>query len=96
MERDGKDRLYQALKPIVEAYREQSEPVGDSDLYNEQPRSVSATLGDWRRAERAVRDYEYHNRRVEPQSILEAAGFKVSETTPDGTVIMEPPDGFWK
>lgn len=43
-------QLHMALKPFVEAYRKTAEPIGDSDLYDEQPRSVSVTLGDCRRA----------------------------------------------
>lgn len=46
----GDARLAQVLAPFVEAYVKAAEPIGDSDLYNEQPRSVSVTLGDCRRA----------------------------------------------
>lgn len=43
-------RAQDALRPFVEAYARSAEPIGDSDLYNEQPRSVSVTLGDCRKA----------------------------------------------
>ena len=42
--------LGRALIAFVWAYERQAEPIGDSDLYDEQPRSVSVTLGDCRRA----------------------------------------------
>ena len=42
--------LRRALKPFVKAYAKAADPIGDSDLYDEQPRSVSVTLGDCRRA----------------------------------------------
>ncbi len=45
-----KDRIIQALKPFVEAYAKAADPIGDSDLNNEQPRHVTVTLGDCRRA----------------------------------------------
>jgi hypothetical protein len=44
------EKLANALAPFVAAYEKAACPVGDSDLYNEQPRSVSVTLGDCRRA----------------------------------------------
>jgi hypothetical protein len=43
-------KLRLALLPFVLAYAEAADPIGDSDLYNEQPRSVSVTLGDCRKA----------------------------------------------
>lgn len=43
-------QLMAALKPFVVAYEKAAEPIGDSDLYGEQPRSVSVTLGDCRTA----------------------------------------------
>ena len=45
-----KDAIIQALRPFVEAYAEAADPIGDSDLDNEQPRHVTVTLGDCRRA----------------------------------------------
>jgi hypothetical protein len=42
--------LEQALKPFVDAYTKHADQIGDSDLYDEQPRSVHVTLGDCRRA----------------------------------------------
>jgi len=42
--------LEAALRPFVDAYKKAADPIGDSDLYDEQPRSVSVTLGDCRRA----------------------------------------------
>ena len=45
-----KDRIIQALRPFVEAYVRAADPIGDSDLDNEQPRHVTVTLGDCRRA----------------------------------------------
>jgi hypothetical protein len=52
------EQLYRALKPFVEAYEKARDPVDDSDLYNEQPRSVSVTLGDCRRAASVMRKVE--------------------------------------
>ena len=45
-----KDALIQALRPFVEAYAKAAEPIGDSDRDHEQPRHVTVTLGDCRRA----------------------------------------------
>lgn len=45
-----KDAIIQALRPFVEAYARSADPIGDSDLDNEQPRHVTVTLGDCRRA----------------------------------------------
>jgi len=45
-----KDAIIQALKPFVQAYARDADPIGDSDLDNEQPRHVTVTLGDCRRA----------------------------------------------
>lgn len=42
--------LEDALRPFVEAYVKDADQIGDSDLYDEQPRSVRVTLGDCRRA----------------------------------------------
>jgi len=44
------DAIILALKPFVEAYAAAADPIGDSDLDNEQPRHVTVTLGDCRRA----------------------------------------------
>lgn len=51
-------KLRQALLPFVTAYNKAADPIGDSDLYNEQPRSVSVTLGDCRLAARIIRETE--------------------------------------
>jgi hypothetical protein len=51
-------RLLEAVKPFVAAYRKAEEPIGDSDLDNEQPRSVSVTLGDCRRAAATLHNVE--------------------------------------
>jgi hypothetical protein len=48
------DALVAALRPFVDAYKRAEDAVADSDLYNEQPRSVSVTLGDCRRAARVL------------------------------------------
>ena len=45
-----KDKIIRALKPFVEAYAKSADPIGDSDLDNEQPRHVTVTLGYCRRA----------------------------------------------
>jgi hypothetical protein len=45
-----KDKIIRALMPFVEAYARAADPIGDSDLDNEQPRHVTVTLGDCRRA----------------------------------------------
>lgn len=54
----AEDRLRAALRPFVDAYEKSAEPIGDSDLYDEQPRSVHVTLGDCRRAQRALNHEE--------------------------------------
>jgi hypothetical protein len=46
----------EALRPFVDAYQKAADPIGDSDLYDEQPRHVAVTLGDCRRAARALAD----------------------------------------
>lgn len=46
--------LIDALRPFVESYRQQDSAIGDSDLYDEQPMSVHVTLGDIRKASRAL------------------------------------------
>jgi len=45
-----KDAIIQALRPFVEAYARAADPIPDSELDNEQPRHVTVTLGDCRRA----------------------------------------------
>lgn len=61
----GRDRdqelireLAAALRAFVSAYLKAADPIGDSDLYDEQPRSVHVLLGDCRRAERVLREAE--------------------------------------
>jgi hypothetical protein len=49
------EQLARALKPFVDSYERDCDPVGDSDLYNEQPRIVQVTLGDCRRAASVMR-----------------------------------------
>lgn len=44
------EKLERALRPFAEAYAKAADPIGDSDLDNEQPRHVTVTLGDCRRA----------------------------------------------
>lgn len=48
--------MAEALRPFVDAYRKSADPVGDSDLYPEQPRAVYVTLGDCRKADRILRE----------------------------------------
>jgi hypothetical protein len=50
------EKLKAALAPFVTAYLKHEDPIGDSDLYNEQPRSVHVTLGDCRTAARVMRE----------------------------------------
>lgn len=57
------DRLEEALRPFVESYKQNADPVGDSDLDNEQPRDVWVTLGDCRRARSVLQELE-NNRRL--------------------------------
>jgi hypothetical protein len=56
--------LRAALAPFVDSYNRDAEPIGDSDLYGEQPRSVHVTLGDCRKAARiaamGLRDDQEH------------------------------------
>jgi hypothetical protein len=47
--------LVAALKPFVESYERAADPVGDSDLYPEQPLAVDVTLGDCRKAAMLLR-----------------------------------------
>lgn len=53
-----KQALIQALRPFVAAYKRDADPIGDSDLYDEQPRNVYVTLGDCRRAERVLWEHD--------------------------------------
>jgi hypothetical protein len=55
---DFRSLLEAALKPFVEAYSSAADPIGDSDLYDEQPRSVHVTLGDCRRAALLLRQMQ--------------------------------------
>jgi AcrR family transcriptional regulator len=49
-----RQRLIEALAPFVTAYEKARDEIGDSDLYDEQPRHVTVTLGDCRRASRLL------------------------------------------
>lgn len=49
------DALIRALRPFVAAYLKKAEAFTDADLDNEQPRSISVTLGDCRRAAAVLR-----------------------------------------
>ena len=60
--------LEAALKPFVDAYLKAACPVGDSDLDDEQPRSVWVTLGDCRKAQRALWEIEALRRGPSPIS----------------------------
>ena len=46
--------LEQALRPFVASYQKHSDPIGDSDLDNEQLRDVLVTLGACRNAARVL------------------------------------------
>lgn len=50
----GVQALVEALRPFVNAYQKAADPIGDSDLDDEQPRHVTVTLGDCRRAARVL------------------------------------------
>lgn len=66
--------LETSLRAFVEAYLKHAEPIGDSDLDDEQPRSVHVTLGECRKAQRALWELEAlrgrsnlpHNREANP------------------------------
>ncbi len=45
-----------ALRPFVDACEKAADHIGDSDLDDEQPRHIWVTLGDCRRAARALRE----------------------------------------
>lgn len=45
--------LLAALAPFLAAYKKR-DPIGDSDLYDEQPVHLTVTLGDLRRVQRAI------------------------------------------
>lgn len=49
-----RQRLIDALTPFVTAYEKAADHIGDSDLYNEQTRHVTVTLGDCRIAARLL------------------------------------------
>lgn len=49
-------KLIEALRPFVAAYQRHADPIGDSDLYDEQPRSVFVLLGDCRKAASVFRE----------------------------------------
>lgn len=48
------NKLADALRPLVAAYIKSADPLGDSELYDEQPRALQVTLGDCRRAAMAL------------------------------------------
>jgi len=43
--------MYEAIQPILAEYAKR-DPIGDSDLYDEQPAHITVTLGDLRRLAR--------------------------------------------
>jgi hypothetical protein len=47
--------ILRALQPFIEAIEKAANPVADSDLYDEQPRTITVTLGDCRTLETLVR-----------------------------------------
>lgn len=51
-------KLADALRPFVDAHEAAAEPIGDSDLDNEQPRRVLVTLGDCRKAYMALAEWK--------------------------------------
>lgn len=57
--------LIVALRPFVESYERAADHVGDSDLYNEQPRSVEVTIGECRRAAMTLHHAEQELKRQE-------------------------------
>lgn len=59
MSKPIKDELYDALTALVADFdKSGGEPVGDSDLDDEQPKHMWTTLGAIRRARRAIRRRE--------------------------------------
>ena len=50
--------LAEALRPFVAAHEKTAWEFSDSDLYNEQPRTVTLTLGDFRRARSVLAQYD--------------------------------------
>ena len=52
---------YTILRAFVVAYK--GDPIADSDLDDEQPRTITVTLGDIRRAERAIYAWECKQQR---------------------------------
>lgn len=59
---------YDALKVLVAAYDRDACAVSDSDLYDEQPVTIRATLGDIRRARRAIRQHDIDDHPPAPMS----------------------------
>jgi hypothetical protein len=55
--RKEKAELERALMPFALAYAIAADPIGDSDLDNEQPRHLTVSLGDCRRAAAALSIY---------------------------------------
>ena len=53
-----KQALIQALRPFVDAYRRDEDHIANSDLDDEQPVTVYVTLGDCRRADRALWEHD--------------------------------------
>lgn len=53
-----RNRLLDALRPFVAAYEKGADDIGDSDLWNEQPRHVTVTLGDCRKAARVIAELD--------------------------------------
>jgi hypothetical protein len=48
------EALTKALARYVNAYASSADPIGDSDLFDEQPIAVRVTLGDHRHAARVL------------------------------------------
>jgi hypothetical protein len=81
------DELHLAAIPFAHAFDRFSDP-GTSDLDNEQPVSISMTLGDWRRLRLAVAQYI---RSEQPVIIQMALGDWDRLRTAINTIAVNPP-----
>lgn len=72
------ETVARALRPFSAAHERSADPIGDSDLDGEQPRSVTVTLGDFRHARRvlAVIDAPARNGELHPVMAEALAPFR--------------------
>lgn len=59
------EQLIAALAPFVAAYEKQHDEIADSDLYPEQPKHITVSLGDIRKAQMILRYAERSQKQME-------------------------------